>query len=116
MPKQGSPERNGHVVEFDLDAELDDIDLAPVPVKLGGVTYQVRRDLTAGEVQQFWTLLRANDKDEEALYLLVGDSAVSLKSALDDLPRARMERAVQVLLQKAGLATAAGDQGEVKAS
>jgi hypothetical protein len=119
--KQGSPPPavKGHPVdEFDLDAELEAIDLSPRPLKLGGVTYEVRRDLTGKEVAEFWRLLRSSNDDDDvlALALLVGDDAVALNTVLAQLPQARMERAVQVILEKAGLTKPTGDQGESKAS
>jgi hypothetical protein len=119
--KQGSPLStvNGHQAdEFDLDAELAAIDLSPQPLKFAGATYLVRRDLTGQEVAEFWRLLRSpsDADDESALAILVGEDAVALNTALTKLPQPRMQRAVQVILQKAGLTTTTGDSGESKAS
>lgn len=118
MTKQGSPQTlNGVNVldEFDLDAELDAIDLSPRPVKLGGVTYMVRRDHTAKDVVLYWELVKQS-KDVEALAMLVGDDAAALNTFLEQLPKPRMTRAVQALMQQAGLLTMEGEQGEAKAS
>lgn len=112
---QGSPALNGHAVELDLDVELDALDLSPRPVKLGGVTYLVRRDLTGKEIAKYWELVK-KQKDTEALALLVGDDAVALNQLLEQLPQQRMQLAVQRIMQTAGLLSGAGEQGESKAS
>lgn len=108
---------NGQLVvdAFDLDLELDALDLSPQPVKLAGVTYMVRRDLTGREIVKYWELAR-KQKDVEALAMLVGDDAVALNKVLEGLPQQKMQVVVKRIMQKAGLLTADGDQGEVKAS
>jgi hypothetical protein len=121
VTKQGSPQAlNGQVPAIDLDAQLEAIDLSPRPVKLGGVTYQVRRDLTGAEVAEFYRYLNAG-KDVESLAILVGDDSVALHATMEKLPRARMNQAVKVILQTAGLQVQvageqAGEPGEASAS
>jgi hypothetical protein len=121
VTKQGSPNSLnnanvvGGVVELDLDAVLAEIDVSPRPVKLGGVTYMVRRDLTAQDVVLYWELVKQS-KDAEALALLVGDNATALNAFLEQLPKPHAVRAGQVIMQQAGLLTAEGEQGEAKAS
>jgi hypothetical protein len=115
LVSQGSPALNGHAVELDLDVELDALDLSPRPIKLGGTTYTVRRDLTGKEIAKYWDLVK-KQKDTEALALLVGDDAVALNTVLEKLPQQRMQLAVQRIMQTAGLLNTAGEQGESAAS
>lgn len=56
---------------IDIDALLAERKMEPVPVKLGGKTYQVRTDLTVKEVNRFLALTRSNN-DAQAMTILVG--------------------------------------------
>lgn len=58
----------------DLDALLAKHALVPAVVKLNGVTYQVRTDLTANEVQMYIVLM-GKELDSQAFTLLVGTKA-----------------------------------------
>lgn len=109
---QGSPSRtrknNGHPVrdEWDLDAILAEKRLDPVPVKLGGHTYQVRCNLRAKEIDAFWAnLSRGAEGDVEAFAILLGDpdddgvydqaEAQRFVDTTRDLPREHEVLAVQ---------------------
>lgn len=102
---------------LDLDALLAERSLDPKPVKLKGKTYMVRRDLTGQEVADYFKLVRASeDRDVEALSILVGDEAVGLNEALNALPQQHMQLAVQKVMAVAGLITEGSDEGESQAS
>lgn len=112
-----SPALNGYgITPLNLDAELEEIDLSPVPVSLAGRTYLVRRDLTGDEIRRYWELARAA-KDAEAFSILVGpeDGAI-LNAVLDSMPKTRFDLAAKRIMQTAGLMAADGNPGESKAS
>lgn len=96
---------------IDLDALLASRSLDPVPVKLGGKTYMVRRDLTGTEAAQYYTLINEG-KDVDALALLVSNAPVMLNKALEKLPRQHMILVVQKMMEAAGLLAAGGSEGE----
>lgn len=88
---------------MDLDAQLDAIDVSPKQVKLGGQTFNVRRDLTQVEVGNYFTLVN-EQRDQEALAILVGAvDAPRLNDLVGALPRPRMVKAIQELMKVAGL-------------
>ena len=104
--------------EIDLDAELGELDLSPVPMRVGGAVYFVRRDLTAAQVRDYWARAAAKD-DEGALELLLGDraAAAQLNAALDAMPQQRSQLALARMMEKAGLMEpAGGGAGESAAS
>lgn len=112
---QGSPALTASG-EVDLDAVGDEIDLSPVPVRLAGQVYTVRRDLTGAEVQRFWQLSAAKD-DLGALRMLVGIAAEQLNAALEQMPNARMLAVMRAILVQAGLVEESGKPaGESPAS
>lgn len=80
MTTQGTPNHSRLVSLVDLDALLAARSLAPVPVKLGGATYQVRTDLTGAETQRFINLMTLGF-DAQAFTILVGTKAE--RAALD---------------------------------
>lgn len=93
----------------DLDAELAEHELTPVPVKLRNKTYRVRRDLTGNEVANCWKLIN-DGKDTEALAMLIGtDDAVVLSTVLDALPQQHMKIAVRKFLVAAEMVDAKED-------
>lgn len=117
-PHPLGPALNGHAIApLDLDIELDELDLSPKAVKIGGKIYLVRRDLTGPEIQQYWNLVRAQN-DAEALALLVGpEDGATLNAVLDALPQAKMQLIVKRIMQSAGLLLDDGGQsGESGAS
>lgn len=71
---QGTHNHSRLVSIVDLDELLAQRSLAPIPVKLGGTTYQVRTDLTAVEANNFLTLMR-KQLDAQAFTILVGTKA-----------------------------------------
>lgn len=96
--------------ELDLDALLSQHSLDPKPIRLGGKTYQIRRDLTGVEVTEYWKLVR-DGKDVEALGLIASAPAM-LNKALERLPYEHMKLALQKIMEAAGLVIAGGDSGE----
>lgn len=76
MTKQGTHNNAVHRLASiqDLDAMLAQHSLVPAVVKLGGVNYQVRTDLTAAEVQRFINLI-SNEHGAQAFTILVGTKA-----------------------------------------
>lgn len=112
---QGSPALTS-AGEIDLDAISAEVDLTPVPVRLAGQAYQVRRDLTGPEVQRFWSLSAAKD-DQAALRMLVGDAAAQLDAVLNQMPNQRMLAVMRAILVAAGLVEGDGKPaGESAAS
>ncbi|RTL65906.1 MAG: hypothetical protein EKK42_20385 [Pseudonocardiaceae bacterium] len=88
---------------MDLDAQLDQIDVAPKTVKLGGQHFTVRRDLTQVEAARYFELVNSQS-DVDALSILVGGAdGARLNALLEALPRPRMTTAVQQLMRIAGL-------------
>jgi hypothetical protein len=71
--KQGTQNHRLASIE-DLDALLAKHSLAPTVVKLGGVDYTIRTDLTAIEVNRFLKLM-GKQLNAQALTLLVGTKA-----------------------------------------
>lgn len=117
QPHPLSPALNGHGVNIlNLDAELDALDLSPVPMQIGGKVYLVRRDLTGSEINQYWELARAQ-KDVEALAVLVGaEDGATLSAVLDALPHQKMQLVLKRVMITAGLLTDDGTSGESRAS
>jgi hypothetical protein len=82
MPARGAAS-NGRdaakvAAEFDFDALVAERRLEPVPFKLGGRTYEVRRDLTALERREVDRLLLqqpGRDGDVEGAAILLGLAA-----------------------------------------
>lgn len=99
----------------DLDALLATRELTPVPVKLGGKTYMVRRDLTGTEAAEFFKLSQ-DGKDVDALAILVTNAPVMLNKTLEKLPRQHMVLVVQKMMEAAGLIPAGSTEGESQAS
>lgn len=109
---------NGHPLIgnlVDLDAELDDLELKPVPMKLGGHVYEIRTDLTNREMAEYWRLSGLN-KDVDALTVIVVSEAAALSAYLDALPQKKVNIVVRRLLAAAGLIAETGEQGESSAS
>jgi hypothetical protein len=100
---------------LDLDQLLAERELTPVPVKLGGKNYMVRRDLTSAEVAEFYKLCNEG-KDVDALAVLVANAPVMLNKALEKLPRQHMILVLQKMMEAAGLIPKGGNEGESKAS
>lgn len=112
--QQSAPEP----VDLDLDAELGEIDLSPVPVRLAGEVWRVRRDLSVAEVRQFWEHAATKD-DAACLGILLGDKTrgAKLNTVLEELPHQRQKLALRRLMATAGLLDATGEQaGEAQAS
>ena len=122
-----SAETNGHPLlgnVLDLDAELDSIDLAPVPMKIGGKVYEIRRDLTGQEIADYYRLADESSAAEKpstrsakqiealSLLLVTGADAAALSAILDALPQQRMVVAVRRIMATAGLVTDSGQLGE----
>ncbi len=111
----------------DLDELFAERVLKPVPVKLGGKTYEVRTDLTSAEVNDFLAAYRAGN-EVEAFAMIVGKrDAVTLEKTLAKLPlehqataSAQFLRASRALAQFAktdqDLQKTYGVPGESKAS
>lgn len=113
-PSTSDASSNGHPITgrlVDLDALLAEHKLDPVPVKLKGKTYKVRRDLTGAQVAQCWKLINEGN-DTDALAMLVS-SPVVLNTVLEKLPQQHYRLAVQKILAAAGLINdEAGTAGE----
>jgi hypothetical protein len=112
-----SPALNGYgITPLNLDAELDEIDLSPAPMTIGGRTYLVRRDLTGDEIRNYWELVRVPD-DRAAFSILVGaEEGAILYAVLESMPKARFDLAAKRIMQAAGLMAADDQPGESKAS
>lgn len=114
----------------DLDALFVERSLDPVPVKLGGKTYNVRTDLTTVEVNDFLRHWRSSSDDSQvaALTILVGKrDALTLEKALAKLPNEHQTVAATHILRASRalaqytksddqLAKEYGPAGESKAS
>lgn len=107
---------NGSAVappELDLDAIVGAIDVEPQSVRLGGRTYQVRRNLRWADVREFDRLAALKD-DLGALALVVGPGdAATFNSALEGLPSVAAQAVLARVLALAGVR--GGDQGGASA-
>lgn len=102
---------------LDFDALLAERSLEPKPVNLKGRTFYVRTDLTGQEMADYFRLTRAaEDRDVEALSILVGDDATDLNGILNWLPQKHMVFIVRKIMEAAGLITSGDDEGESEAS
>jgi hypothetical protein len=100
---------------IDLDQLLEDRALEPARIKVGGKVYQVRRDLTSAEVAEFYKLA-AENKDVDALAILVKSAPVMLNKTLERLPVVHMKLVLQKFMEAAGLIPSSEDSGESPAS
>lgn len=107
---------------IDLDALVYKSATKPVPIRLGGVDYTLRRDLTSEEVMQFWSYT-GKGKDVAAMAILLGEDpeadepeqAKRLTGMLLSLPQPVWTKAYRQILTAAGL-NLDGDEGESSAS
>lgn len=119
--------------QVDLDALLAERRLDPVPVKLGGHVYHVRRDLRTAEMLAFWAQLnRGGDGDVQAFAILFGPGDPEVLGTYDTgeaqrfvevtgkLPREHEVLVTRQFVIAAGLKTEAdfeqGSAGESRAS
>lgn len=101
--------------EIDLADAFEEIDVSPKPVKLGGRTYLVRRDLTSAEVEKFWKLAGQKD-DAAALEVLVVEGGRELSAAIAALPARHSQPALDRVLDIGQVPGRKGDTGEYVAS
>lgn len=88
---------------IDLDALLFERRLEPVPVVLGGHTYQVRRDLRASEINAFWDFL-GQTKDVDAFAILLGEEdSARFNEVTEELPNEHRILVVQKFVVAAKL-------------
>lgn len=102
---QGTPNSKLAAVSdtvMDLDELLASRSLDPVPIRLGGKVYKVRRDLTSKEVAEFYKLA-GEGNDVDALAILVKTAPVMLNTALEKLPKVHMTMVLKKMMQAAEL-------------
>lgn len=89
--------------EVDLDALVAELDLSPVPFRLAGRVYQVRRDMTMKESARYWDLAATKD-DAACMQMLVGDEdGIALNEALESMPNRAMMLALEKIMVSAGV-------------
>lgn len=125
------PKQAAVPAEFDFDALLAEHRLDPVPVKLGGHVYQVRRDFRSQELRDFEAAVaRGDDGELDAMAIVLGaDDATRYVDHTNSLPHehgvlvtqkilvaAKLRQASQYDWGKADDQAAAGSAGESTAS
>lgn len=74
MTTQGTQNHTRLATVDDLDALLAKHALVPAVIRLGGVEYTIRTDLTAAETQRFLDLM-GRQLDAQAMTILIGSKA-----------------------------------------
>ncbi len=101
----------------DLDVLIVSRSLKPKKVRFGGREWTVKRDFTAADVVQFWSLV---DKDlPGAMGLLVGSDGPALAEIVNALPTEMAKLPLRRLYQIAGVLARPDDkepEGESSAS
>jgi hypothetical protein len=89
---------------LDLDALLTSRSLKPCKVRLGGRTWTVKRDFTAAQVVQYWSLVNTRKKDVEAFAMLVGEKdAPDFTAMIQALPVETAAPILRTIYKSAGL-------------
>lgn len=113
---------------LNLDEQVDEVDLSPLSVKIGGEFYKIRRDMTAPEVMALLALVNAGADDVEFLTALMpgtdkvtdklsGDrvAGAQLDAYLSSIPMARCKQFVGRLGAIAGIPGMGVEMGELSA-
>lgn len=87
---------------LDLTGLLAARALKPRKATFAGIDIEIRRDLTAAEVVEFFGLINA-DKERDALSMLVGDAAAAdLAGKVNPLPMEHRQTVYQRIMREAG--------------